>query len=285
MSLSDLPSGDKPLLPDEDTGADQDGWRPNANHFSQSASHTDPDSITDGPVTDSLVTEKPVVNKKPVVDVVSCDGADASLLVAALQLAGADAQGVTTFESWLARVPLIAPLPDVVALVGSAARIASQRWVEQARFVVPDVLVLTAVSHASIEQAAALVRQGTRGIVAIPADPQRIASGIDWLLREAAETQTLRRSKAVHRKNFTKLSEGEKRVLRALLAGHANKRIALDLKIGLRTVELRRSKIMKKMGANSIAQLICHICEADAVSMLTEGEVAISESTSENLCK
>jgi len=41
-----------------------------------------------------------------------------------------------------------------------------------------------------------------------------------------------------------------------VMDGLPNKRIARDLDIGLRTVELRRANIMKKMGADSLAELI-----------------------------
>jgi FixJ family two-component response regulator len=44
--------------------------------------------------------------------------------------------------------------------------------------------------------------------------------------------------------------------MRKMLEGLPNKRIASDLDIGLRTVELRRSNIMKKMGAGSLAELV-----------------------------
>lgn len=270
MSLSDLPSGDKPPLPDNDIGADQDDWRPNPNHFSQSTTPSESKPNTGN-----------TAGVRPVVDIVSCDGADASLIVAAVQLTGADPQAVTTFESWLARVPIIAPRPDIVVLAGAASRIVSQRWVEQAHFVAPDIPILAAVADATIEHAASLVRQGTRGIIGIPADPQRLAGGIDWLVREAAATQTLRHSRAIHRRNFAKLSEGERRVLEVMLTGLANKQIAQQLKIGLRTVELRRSKIMKKMEATSLAQVICHICEADGVAQLAKEGIAVSENIGE----
>jgi len=52
------------------------------------------------------------------------------------------------------------------------------------------------------------------------------------------------------------LTEDELEVFRRLLAGHANKRIAADLDIGLRTVELRRANIMRKMQATSLPDLV-----------------------------
>ncbi len=45
--------------------------------------------------------------------------------------------------------------------------------------------------------------------------------------------------------------DGEK-----LLQGEPNKTIAADLDMGLRTVEMRRVTILKKMHANSLAELV-----------------------------
>jgi two-component system response regulator FixJ len=52
------------------------------------------------------------------------------------------------------------------------------------------------------------------------------------------------------------LTVDERQVLDKVLDGVPNKRIARDLDIGLRTVELRRSNLMKKMEAESLAELI-----------------------------
>ena len=52
------------------------------------------------------------------------------------------------------------------------------------------------------------------------------------------------------------LTRDERAVLSKVLVGTPNKLIARDLDIGLRTVELRRSNLMKKMGAESLAELI-----------------------------
>jgi two-component system, LuxR family, response regulator FixJ len=52
------------------------------------------------------------------------------------------------------------------------------------------------------------------------------------------------------------LTADEAEVFRRLLAGQANKRIATDLDLGLRTVELRRANIMRKMQATSLPDLV-----------------------------
>jgi two-component system, LuxR family, response regulator FixJ len=58
------------------------------------------------------------------------------------------------------------------------------------------------------------------------------------------------------RERFAALTAEERRVLENILDGVPNKTIATKLDIGLRTVELRRSNIMKKINAQSFSELI-----------------------------
>jgi two-component system, LuxR family, response regulator FixJ len=52
------------------------------------------------------------------------------------------------------------------------------------------------------------------------------------------------------------LSRREREVLEGLLAGLPNKTIAYDLAISPRTVEIHRARVMDKMGARSLSELI-----------------------------
>ena len=52
------------------------------------------------------------------------------------------------------------------------------------------------------------------------------------------------------------LSSREREVLEGLLAGLPNKSIAYDLAISPRTVEIHRARVMDKMGARSLSELI-----------------------------
>jgi two-component system response regulator FixJ len=52
------------------------------------------------------------------------------------------------------------------------------------------------------------------------------------------------------------LSPREREVLEGLLAGLPNKSIAYDLGISPRTVEIHRARVMDKMGARSLSELI-----------------------------
>src|SRR6516165_6869221 len=52
------------------------------------------------------------------------------------------------------------------------------------------------------------------------------------------------------------LSPREREVLEGLLAGLPNKSIAYDLEISPRTVEIHRARVMDKMGARSLSELV-----------------------------
>ena len=81
---------------------------------------------------------------------------------------------------------------------------------------------------------------------------EAIQEGLKW---DAANRQQMTmHTKALHRLN--RLTPGEHEVLRQLIDGRSNKAIAEDLGLSVRTIEVRRAKIMKKMKAESLAELI-----------------------------
>jgi len=52
------------------------------------------------------------------------------------------------------------------------------------------------------------------------------------------------------------LTAGEHDVLRLLVDGNSNKAIAAELNLSVRTIEVRRAKLMKKLHADSLAELV-----------------------------
>lgn len=81
---------------------------------------------------------------------------------------------------------------------------------------------------------------------------EAIQEGLKWdaIRRQEAAVQ----SKAAD--GLQHLTPGEHDVLRLLIDGNANKTIAAELHVSVRTVEVRRAKLMKKMNAESLAELI-----------------------------
>jgi two-component system response regulator TtrR len=55
------------------------------------------------------------------------------------------------------------------------------------------------------------------------------------------------------------LTERERCVLQCVIEGKANKVIAAELDISVKTVEAHRAKVMEKMGVDSVAELVQRI--------------------------
>jgi len=65
---------------------------------------------------------------------------------------------------------------------------------------------------------------------------------------------TVARARASQR--FSQLSEGERNVLELILRGRSNRAMAEALSVSVRTIEVRRSKVMRQMHARSLAELV-----------------------------
>ncbi len=81
-------------------------------------------------------------------------------------------------------------------------------------------------------------------------DSVRKALALDSQIRR----RTARRQRAEERIEL--LTSGEREVFNLILEGKTNKEIAAKLHLSIRTVEDRRAKLMKKMGAQSLAELV-----------------------------
>lgn len=207
----------------------------------------------------------------PVVDIIACDGADTSQLVAAARGLGADVRLCNSLESWLEQRARqgqagVALPADLAVVAGGGERISTQRWVARAGSAAGGSRLVAAMVDGSLDHAMNVVGQGARGLIVLPNSIERIAFHLREAVEVAVRDQPKRRAAAKHRQDMTTLTAGENQVLDGMLEGLANKQIALRLSIGLRTVELRRSKIMRKMNAVSLAQLISFVCAAREVS-------------------
>jgi FixJ family two-component response regulator len=118
----------------------------------------------------------------------------------------------------------------------------------------PPVLVVT--TNADIPLAVMAMREGAITFLEKPGQDDDLWDAIVQALEVEETRYDERRQLAEAHDRLESLSEDELEVFRRLLAGHANKRIAADLDIGLRTVELRRANIMKKMQATSLPDLV-----------------------------
>ncbi|MDX1965070.1 MAG: response regulator [Pirellulales bacterium] len=116
--------------------------------------------------------------------------------------------------------------------------------------------VIMITGYADIPMAVRAMYNGAVTFLEKPAGDQELWRYIQIALDQEQHLATIQAQKNEIEANFNSLSTGEKQVLEKLLAGLPNKAIAVDLDMGLRTVEMRRAIIMKKMQAGSLAELV-----------------------------
>lgn len=110
--------------------------------------------------------------------------------------------------------------------------------------------------HGDIRIAVECVQEGAIDFIEKPLRDQRI---LELVQKAFAIDQRTRQSQAEYRNievRLSTLSQREKEVLEVVIAGKSNKMIASELSISHKTVESHRTNIMRKMKAQSIADLV-----------------------------
>ncbi len=110
--------------------------------------------------------------------------------------------------------------------------------------------------HGDIPMAVKAVKRGAIDFLAKPFRDQELLDCVQLAIKQNRERLSQESVQAGVRSRLQQLSPREREVLNSLVEGKANKVIAIELGISQRTVEVHRSKVMEKMDANSLAQLV-----------------------------
>jgi FixJ family two-component response regulator len=115
--------------------------------------------------------------------------------------------------------------------------------------------IIFLTGHAQIPDTVRAIQSGAVDFLTKPAEgPHLLAAIARALTQDAADRET-----RLHRRallvRYERLTPREREVLVHLIAGQLNKQAAADLRIAERTIKLHRSRILEKLGADSMAEL------------------------------
>jgi FixJ family two-component response regulator len=156
--------------------------------------------------------------------------------------------------------------PDIAILTGTGNELA-RASVEALANMVP---VMITTSSTTVENAVDLMKGGAKDVVMLPCSREELLDRVQKTLETWETESACKAQQAEMQARLDQLTPAENEVVDAMLDGLANKQIAQRLGIGLRTVELRRSKIMRKMHAKSVAELVKFICVAGRLKIEPE---------------
>jgi two-component system response regulator DctR len=115
--------------------------------------------------------------------------------------------------------------------------------------------VIFLTGHGDVPTAVATVKRGAHDFVEKPFSNNALVDRIETALQASAATLLQRRAQQRVAAALAELTEREREVMRLVVEGRANKLIADDLDISVRTVEVHRARVFEKMNVKSAVEL------------------------------
>ena len=182
---------------------------------------------------------------------------DASMREAIGRLLHAIGLPVRTFGS--AREFLSAQLPDIPACVVLDVRLPGLSGLDLQREMVErgiHVPVIFITGHGDIPMSVQAMKAGAVEFLTKPFRDQELLDAVRSGIHRDREGRKERTELAALREGLSHLTRRERQVMALVVAGLLNKQIALRLGTSEKTIKIHRSQVMRKMRADSLAELV-----------------------------
>ena len=191
---------------------------------------------------------------KPIVFVVDDDVSVRESLELLIQFAGWQAETFTSAQEFLARPRVQTPsclvldvsLPDLNGLE-------LQKLIASERNEMPIIFI---TGHGDVPMTVQAMKGGAFEFLTKPFADEVLLSAIRHAIKRSAAVLGDQAEISALRNNYESLTPREQEVMRLVVAGMMNKQIGLKLEISEITVKAHRGKVMQKMKADSVADLV-----------------------------
>lgn len=119
--------------------------------------------------------------------------------------------------------------------------------------------VVFITGHGDVPMAVSALKQGAVDFIEKPFGERDMMRLVEQCLLLERDTREKRLQEADTVRRLEQLTQREREVLELIIVGRLNKQIADVLGISIKTVEVHRARVMEKMGAHSLAELVQHI--------------------------
>jgi two-component system response regulator FixJ len=149
-------------------------------------------------------------------------------------------------SAWIGCILLDIRMPGITGME------VQKRLVEQ-HSTLPVIFI---TGHGDIPMAVEAMHLGAHDFVEKPFQDEELLTCIQQAMELRRQQQDAITLKQGVQGRFETLTPREVEVMEAVVKGHANKVIAMDLDLSQRTVEIHRARVMEKMAARSLAGLV-----------------------------
>lgn len=116
--------------------------------------------------------------------------------------------------------------------------------------------IIFVTGHGDVPMAVEAMHHGAFDFIQKPFRDQELLDRINQALAWDEEHRSDDDYRRSVREHYLNLTPREREVMACVVAGLANKVIAMDLNLSQRTVEIHRARVMEKMNARSLADLV-----------------------------
>ncbi len=128
-----------------------------------------------------------------------------------------------------------------------------QKKLNEKHSILPIIFV---TGHGDVPMAVDAMKEGAVDFIQKPYREEALLEKIEAALEQDLEQRKSLDEKQEIIKRIKSLTPREHEIMDRMIAGQANKVIAIELEISQRTVEIHRSRVMHKMGTHSLAHLV-----------------------------
>ena len=191
---------------------------------------------------------------KPIVFVVDDDVSVRESLELLIQFAGWQSETFVSAEEFLAHLRV--PTPSCLVLDVSLPDLNGlelQKLIASERNEMPIIFM---TGHGDVPMTVQAMKGGAFEFLTKPFDDEVLLSAIRHAIKRSAAVLDDQAEISALRNNYESLTPREQEVMRLVVAGMLNKQIGLKLEISEITVKAHRGKMMQKMKADSVADLV-----------------------------
>ncbi|EMP57064.1 response regulator FixJ [Marinobacter koreensis] len=116
--------------------------------------------------------------------------------------------------------------------------------------------IIFVTGHGDVPMAVDAMKEGAVDFIQKPYREEALLEKIEAALEQDLEQRKTLDEKQEIIRRIKSLTPREHEIMDRMIAGQANKVIAIELEISQRTVEIHRSRVMHKMGTHSLAHLV-----------------------------
>ena len=199
----------------------------------------------------------------PVVCIVDDDASVRKSLTRLVAAAGYTVSAFASAQEYLAREPAAGPtclvldvrMPGLTGLDLQKALAGAER----------RTAIVFITGHGDIAMSVTAMKAGAVDFLTKPFEGKALLDAIQRALAKDTRDLGAEARVAAIRERVTRLTPRETAVFALVVTGLLNKQIASKLGVGVKTVKVHRARVMEKMGAGSVAELVRL---ADAVGVI-----------------